>query len=580
MLIIKKVFLYFFAITFPSFFLADLWAQVLPSCSRSEYIVNGEAQNISNIPSQQDTTCTIENCSLEGAVYEAVYAANLCPGTGIIRTIVLEANKDYEFRRAGSGPFYLDKGTALATLDKGTFHIKGNGATLTNIRRESQSIRFFSSTRKSQINIENLTMRGGRSRALNPPSSPEFVPTDGHGDAIINRGYLILNNVDFDENEVIYSLDDNFGRLPLGVTESSALFNHGGTLWISNSRFRMSSITSDGGLNITGSEFLGSSVFVGVNSRGSSIGPASISNSRFTKALPSISFHNSSQIRVRSSIDLSNVLFEENNRAERNQGTGIKILRSPPPGSVLNDYPDGLLNRPSSVDRDIVVNIKNSSFIDNHYSSGAISGIEPREGESGSLSVNIYNSTFANNRTQTGGVINCRQRAHRYVLNGVTIANNDGGYNGSGITARKNCAGMTVVNSIIANPTDSWQKNCYFEKHVEIRISSSMAVHKSCRTRLISDPMLGPLALNGGNTPNMLPLNGSPLIDAGSTYRPAYYENRNCYDPDYQVQAEMAGQPCRLIFDKDQRGSRRGVGQRIDVGSVEVGRFDRFKRLR
>ena len=66
------------------------------------------------------------------------------------------------------------------------------------------------------------------------------------------------------------------------------------------------------------------------------------------------------------------------------------------------------------------------------------------------------------------------------------------------------------------------------------------------------DPLLGPLADNGGPTPTYGPLPGSPVIDAGD---PAIGSNQNFPPP-----------PAT-----DQRGFARIVGPAVDLGSVEIG---------
>lgn len=63
------------------------------------------------------------------------------------------------------------------------------------------------------------------------------------------------------------------------------------------------------------------------------------------------------------------------------------------------------------------------------------------------------------------------------------------------------------------------------------------------------DPLLGPLANNGGPTLTMAPLPGSPAINAGD--------------------AALTGAPYYLTT--DQRGFPRSVGGKVDIGAVEVG---------
>jgi hypothetical protein len=70
-----------------------------------------------------------------------------------------------------------------------------------------------------------------------------------------------------------------------------------------------------------------------------------------------------------------------------------------------------------------------------------------------------------------------------------------------------------------------------------------------------NDPLLGPLANNGGPTPTRLPQSGSPLIDA--------IPNASCGDGN-----TLAG----FAVTTDQRGLARPeqTGGRCDIGAVEV----------
>ena len=72
---------------------------------------------------------------------------------------------------------------------------------------------------------------------------------------------------------------------------------------------------------------------------------------------------------------------------------------------------------------------------------------------------------------------------------------------------------------------------------------------------LTGDPLLGPLADNGGLDPSHLPLAGSPLIDAGS----------------------VAAIPLDFDFATDQRGFPRVMFGEIDIGSIEVFEPDIFE---
>ena len=51
-----------------------------------------------------------------------------------------------------------------------------------------------------------------------------------------------------------------------------------------------------------------------------------------------------------------------------------------------------------------------------------------------------------------------------------------------------------------------------------VRTSAQRGTGTMSGTALTGDPLLGPLAANGGPTPTMAPAEGSPVIDAGSAF--------------------------------------------------------------
>lgn len=84
------------------------------------------------------------------------------------------------------------------------------------------------------------------------------------------------------------------------------------------------------------------------------------------------------------------------------------------------------------------------------------------------------------------------------------------------------------------------------------RAQNSLADDSSCGTNgvMIADPLLQPLALNGGSTPTMMPMTGSPVIDAGN--------NLTCSNKD---QRELS-RPIDYL--------RVGRGPTCDIGAVEM----------
>lgn len=122
---------------------------------------------------------------------------------------------------------------------------------------------------------------------------------------------------------------------------------------------------------------------------------------------------------------------------------------------------------------------------------------------------------------------------------------------------------LILQNSILSNAhlSEPEKTNCRFQtmgattsnaaaKH--FRAQNSLVDDNSCGTAgvMIADPLLQPLALNGGTTPTMMPLTGSPAIDAGNNLICAAKDQRELSRPvDYL---------------------RLGRGPTCDIGAVEL----------
>jgi CSLREA domain-containing protein len=183
----------------------------------------------------------------------------------------------------------------------------------------------------------------------------------------------------------------------------------------------------------------------------------------------------------------------------------------------------------------------------------------------------IYNTTISGNRTnRAGGGI--QNQGNAYINNSTITANSAdseesaGDYGGGGII---NVSGNVFIrNTIIAGNTDypaiaSEAPDC--EGTITSYRHNLIGNNKNCTLAAgIGDqvgtpgatinPLLGPLADNGGPTPTHKLVTNSPAINAGS---PTYDDS----DPVYA---------CR---EKDQRGYDRALGGRCDVGAYEVVTF-------
>ena len=180
----------------------------------------------------------------------------------------------------------------------------------------------------------------------------------------------------------------------------------------------------------------------------------------------------------------------------------------------------------------------------------------------------LENSTVSGNRTTVGGyggggILNLSSygQATTTLINS-TIAENiaDGlpGFQGRGdaIADAFSAAGSIVVrNSILASPTRGMGNDCYINGSVLTSQGNNIASDNSCGLtgsgdRNGIDPLLGPLAANGGPTMTRALLAGSPALNAVPV--------TNC--------TTATGTPLAI----DQRGTARPQGPACDIGAFEA----------
>ncbi|HNP36759.1 MAG TPA: choice-of-anchor Q domain-containing protein [Woeseiaceae bacterium] len=196
---------------------------------------------------------------------------------------------------------------------------------------------------------------------------------------------------------------------------------------------------------------------------------------------------------------------------------------------------------------------------------------------SGSFHVTLSNSTLSGNMAETayGGaldLVNSGVASASLSIDGTTITDNSAGTHGGAIsTIGSNAPPIRIANSVIAgnrllNPAGDPSHDIYAEADVVASYSligasagsnpSLMVLeHQSAvgSNILDTDPMLGPLADNGGATRTHAIGSGSPLLDAGNAAAPT----RNMALP----------RPAN-----DQRG---GGFQRVSGPAVDIGAYER-----
>ncbi len=142
-------------------------------------------------------------------------------------------------------------------------------------------------------------------------------------------------------------------------------------------------------------------------------------------------------------------------------------------------------------------------------------------------SATVANTTFYNNTAEGmtsadgfGGAIKIASSGV-FTLANVTIANNYAGYNGGAIWGGG--SNVTLYNTIIANNDagNTWGENLscnrtYRNGGGNIQTAKRTPQDRSCVPGILhANPLLGPLADNGGLTQTMALLLGSPAIDRG-----------------------------------------------------------------
>jgi CSLREA domain-containing protein len=198
------------------------------------------------------------------------------------------------------------------------------------------------------------------------------------------------------------------------------------------------------------------------------------------------------------------------------------------------------------------VTITESTIVQNVSTTLGGGGVYILSSGSGNSALTVANTTITGNIATTGAGGGILMGLFGGVaLTNVTIAANSSATGGA--VARNAQSGpMTVQNTIIANNTGAAPANCASAALTGLG-SNLEFPGTSCGFNLVSDrradPLLGPLASNGGPTQTMALLPFSPAIDAG--------DFATCF--------------AAPVSDRDQRGVSRSVGA---GGSCDIGAFE------
>ncbi|SFF59478.1 PKD domain-containing protein [Thermoflexibacter ruber] len=434
------------------------------------------------------------------ALINAILSANTNKDAS--NTINLARNSVYELTQpygTDVSSFNIKHGNIGLPLfkDGKTIIINGNGSV---IRRTTSSVSFriISLDIYSKVTIENLTIENGL--------------TSGAGGGIykVTGGELSLSNVKFINNEA----GERGGGLYIGsrnnaiiknceflnnkcVIKGGGIYNVLSDLEINNTKFIGNSGTSN--------EMEGGGLFVdGARSDGGRSGKISIVKCVFSS-----------------------------NKANVSSG-GLQLF--------LYNNNEGIIDQCDISNNTLLGNGKNSSFGGGVYLSGGTTG----SNTTNNVIVRITNSIIDNNTSvsQGGGLWFARIRIE---IENSTITNNKGATGGisagSSVLSLKNC---TIANNVsttstggITSSTSVSASNCIFFNNIgvggkhhfgstgtlidlgnNIQFKSGEADKYMPNTVRTVNPLLLPLADNGGPTRTMALQKGSPAIDAGNNCTP------------------------------------------------------------
>ncbi len=206
-----------------------------------------------------------------------------------------------------------------------------------------------------------------------------------------------------------------------------------------------------------------------------------------------------------------------------------------------------------------VMTVRNSTFEGNTTINAGAGGSAGAIVQVGALLV--VNSTFTGNRVtgagDAGGAI-LNFTPLTTIVNS-TIAGNVVAQGAGGILSDGNLAlaNSILAGNLVATAANDCVGSVTSRGYTLLGTTDRCALTAATGDVIGANPLLGPLAANGGPTPTMALLAGSPAIDAGN---PAATSDADPPAPPALV-------PCRTT---DQRGVARPQGARCDIGAFEL----------
>jgi predicted outer membrane repeat protein len=317
----------------------------------------------------------------------------------------------------------------------------------------------------------------------------------GFGGGVSNeRGVLLVHSSTFINNS---------------AGGGGGIYNENGTLVISDSYFRGNEASSLGGGVVSGGfsfatkTVVSNTIFVdNMASYGGGIfsnAVLTLTNSTFSHNLASVyggGMLNNGEMIISHTTFFSNTAGHSGGAI--NNGNSLLLYDSTFKGNSAIQNGGAIVNFGTGF-FSATVTATNSLFQENMAGYGG--GVANWTGDK----VTVSNSTFSSNTAITagGGISNSMM----LQLNNVTLSDNEAA-EGGGIASGGT---MTMSNSIIANSVGG---DCANSGLFTVNVHN-LVEDGSCSPMVSGDPLLGPLADNGGTTWTYALLPGSPAIDAG-----------------------------------------------------------------
>ena len=495
------------------------------------------------VNTQEDQTTTNGFCSLREAIFNANNDAATFPdcATGSGVDIITFA-----------GDYTITLQTRQLPIIATEMTIRGNGADKTIIQADASpnvaTYRVFHVGFTGTLTLDQVSVRNGR-------CDGGCIVEPSLGGGILNRGTLTVTNSTLSGNSAraiynylgtvtisnstfsdntgvrggaIYNFTPDQGTLTVNGSTFSGnsasggggILNHG-TLTVTNSVFSGNSATSSGGgirtnavistVTVTGSTFSGNSADLGGGIYAFDDAVLTVANSSFSG---------------NSAIALGGGIYAS-------KGIKLTITDSTFTANTAGTEGGGLYFQRSDVD------MRGDTFSTNSAATlgGGVRGVE-------SGTVSVANSTFSANTAATGGGLDLLQSGT--TIRNSTFSGNSATTLGGGIHIEN--TSLTLANTIVAmSPSGGNCAGGIINGGRNLDSGSSCNWGTGLQSMSNTDPMLGPLADNGGTTQTHALIDGSPAINRGDA--------TVCSDP-----------PVNGV---DQRGVARPQGIRCDIGAFE-----------